>query len=482
MKRIGVTVLILVLASLLLAACAFGPNYTRPDLKLPERFRLAPDDAGRLTLGEMQWWDLYQDPRLRELIGIALTENLDIRLSAARVLESRTALGTSHLQLLPQISANVGASRSKISGDLLRIGQSRMSDTFDGQGNLSYEVDIWGRLRRGTEAARADLLASVYAKRAVTVGLVADVATSYFDLVTLKEELAISQRTVATRLKLVELTKAKHSRGVISGLDVAATEAQLAAARVAIPQQELQIARTEDRLSILLGRYPQGVPSQDLIPAVRTTPIPPAGLPATLLERRPDVQQAEQQLVAANARLGVAKASLLPALSLTGAYGGVSTELSRLFMPSTLAWSASAALLLPLLDPQRSIYQTRGAAARREAAAINFQQTVLRALQEVADALITRSKQTEIEAAQRDQVDALRRASVIAHARYDIGTASYVDVTNADRDLFSAELALATASGDTLLATVQLYRALGGGWQISQKPVQLFDLPANEAR
>lgn len=464
MKRISVTVL-----ALILAACAAGPNYVRPDLKLPEQFRLAPDDAGGLSLGEMQWWDLYQDPRLRELIGIALTENLDIRLSAARVLEARAALGTTHLQLLPQISANVGASRSKTSADLLRTGQPRFFDSFDAQGNLSYEVDVWGRLRRGTEAARADLLASVYAKRAVTVGLVGDVATSYFDLVTLKQELAISERTVATRLKLVELTKAKHSRGVISGLDVAATEAQLAAARVAIPQQELQIARTEDRLSILLGRYPQVVPSQDLAAAVRVAPIPPAGLPASLLERRPDVQQAEQQLVAANARFGLAKASLFPALTLTGAYGGISTELSRLFMPSTLAWSASAALLLPLLDPQRSLYQTRSAAARREAAVINFRQTVLQALQEVADALITRSKEAEIEVAQRDQVDALRRASVIAHARYDIGTASYVDVTNADRDLFSAELALATASGDSLLATVQLYRALGGGWQIAEK-------------
>ena len=275
----------------------------------------------------------------------------------------------------------------------------------------------------------------------------------------------ITHRTVETRHKLVELTQAKHDRGVISGLDVAAAEAQLAVARVAIPQQELQLARTEHQLSVLLGRYPQTFAIAEVDLSTAIAPSPPPGLPSSLLERRPDVQQSEGQLIAANARLGAAKAALFPAVTLTGAFGRISTDLSRLFTPETAAWSASAGLLQPLLDPQRSIYQKRAADARREQALSAYAQTVQRALQEVADALIARTKQVEVVSAQKDQVDALRRASTIAHARYDVGTASYVDVTNADRDLFGAELALVTANQDSLLATVQLYRALGGGWQ-----------------
>lgn len=451
----------------LLSACAVGPAYIRPELKLPEQFRWQADAATGASLGDMPWWELYRDARLHELIRVALAENPDVRIAAARIEEARATLGINHLQLFPQIAVGAGGQRAETSEEQLRPGQTRLNNAFNVQGSLAYELDIWGRLRRASEAARADLLAGEYAKRAVIVGLVSDVATNYFELITLKRELMISRRTVETRQKLVELTRAKHERGVISGLDVAATEAQLAAARVALPQQELDIARTEHRLSILLGHYPEAVSMQESPPALQIAPTPPAGLPATLLERRPDIQQAEQQLVAENARLGAAQALLFPSLSLTGAFGRISTDLSSLFTPQTAVWTVSSALLLPLLDPERSIFQKRGAAARREAALTVYAQTVRRALQEVADALITRSKQVEIEVAQNDQVAALQRASKIAQARYDVGTASYVDVTNADRDLFTAELALATANRDSLLATVQLYRALGGGWQES---------------
>ena len=453
------------LACALLGGCAVGPNYTRPDLGIPDKFRFAPNDSASATFGDLQWWDLYQDPRLQELIRTAMAHNADVRVAAARVEEARAILGSSGLALLPQVSAQAGGERSRVSQDLLRPGQPSYGDQFAAQAVASYEIDLWGRLRRSREAARADLLSSEYAKRAVRVGLVAAVATTYFDLLTLHQELAITRRTVETRQKLVELTHAKHDRGVISGLDVAAAEAQLAVARVAIPQQELAIARTEHQLAILLGGYPQDFELPAGAPVLTQAPIPPPGLPASLLQRRPDVMQLEQSLVAANARAGAAEASLFPTLSLTGAFGRISTDLSRLFSPGTAAWSASAGLLQPLLDPQRSLYGKHAADARRQAAMAAYAGGVQRALGEVADALITRSKQTDIESAQRDQVEALRRASTIAHARYDVGTASYVDVTNADRDLFSAELSLATASRDTLLSTVQLYRALGGGWQ-----------------
>jgi outer membrane protein, multidrug efflux system len=460
--------LVMVVAGLLLSSCAVGPDYRRPDLKLPDRFRFAPEAAADASFGDLHWWDLYQDAKLQELIRTAMTGNADVRVAAARVEEARALLGSSRLGLLPQLSAQAGVQRAEIAADELRAGQPRYGNVFSAQGTLSYELDLWGRLRRSKEAARADLLSTEFAKRAVLVGLVGDVATTYFDLITLHLELDITRRTVATRQKLVDLTRAKHDRGVISGLDVAAAEAQLAVARVAIPQQELELARTEHRLAILLGHYPEAFELPDESSALSAVPVPPPGLPASLLQRRPDVMESEQSLVAANARAGAAKALLFPTLSLTGEFGRISTDLTRLFTPGNAAWSASAGLLQPLLDPQRSVYTKRAAEARRAAAQAAYEQTVQRALGEVADALITRTKQGEIESAQRDQVEALRRASTIAHARYDVGTASYVDVTNADRDLFGAELSLATASRDSLLATVQLYRALGGGWQEPQ--------------
>lgn len=459
MRRLA---MLMIVASL--TGCAIGPNYARPDLKIPERFRFSPEGSGT-SLGDVQWWDLYQDPRLQALIRTALAQNPDVRVAAARMEQARAAMGASGLSLLPQLSVQAGADRGRTAQDLRRAGQPAVSNQFGTQGALSWEVDLWGRLRRTREAARADFLASEYAKRAVLVGLVSDVATTYFDLITLHQELDITSRTVATRRKLVELTRAKHDRGVVSGLDVAAAEAQLAVARVSIPQQELALAQTEHRLGLLLGQYPRVVDVPAAAQAPRVAPTPPAGLPSQLLERRPDIMESEQALVAANARFGAARAALFPTLSLTGAFGRMSDELSRLFRSPNAAWTASAGLLQPLLDPQRSLYSTRAARARRDEALASYELTVRRAFAEVADALIARSKQVEIEAVQREQVDALRRASLIAHARYEAGTASYVDVTNADRDLFTAELALATARRDSLLSAVQLYRALGGGWQ-----------------
>ncbi|MFO1467200.1 MAG: efflux transporter outer membrane subunit [Steroidobacteraceae bacterium] len=470
LRRLSLRRLLPCLALVVLAGCAIGPDYARPDLKVPARFRFDADGTPGASLGDLRWWDLYQDPVLQRLIRTAMDNNADVRIAAARLTEARALAGAAGLAVLPQVSAQVAAQRSALAQDELRAGQPRMGTLFQAQAALSWEIDLWGRLRRAREAARADLLSTEFARRAVRVGLVSDVASTWFQLITLHEELAITRRTVDTRQKLVDLTRAKHDRGVISGLDVASAEAQLAAARVAIPQQELELARTEHQLAILLGGYPEGIelPQQAAVPG--TAPVPPPGLPASLIERRPDVLESEQALVAANARAGAAKALLLPTLSLTGEFGRISTDLSRLFTPQNEAWSVTGGLLQPLLDPQRSVYTKRAADARRQQALAAYAQSVQRALGEVADALIARVKQGEIEAAQRDQVEALRRASTIAHARYDVGTASYVDVTNADRDLFGAELSLVTASRDRLLATVQLYRALGGGWQEAPTP------------
>lgn len=297
-------------------------------------------------------------------------------------------------------------------------------------------------------------------------GLVADVATAYFTLVSLDEQLAITRRTVAARQQFFDLTRAQFERGVISGLDVSTAEAQLSSAQGNIPDLERQIGLSENQLSILLGHNPEAV-----LRSTRETlghPLPlqtPSGLPAALLQRRPDLRQAEQSLVAANARVGVAKAALFPTISLTGAFGSLSTELSNLFTAPAETWSLGVGLLQPLLSAERNLYQLDLADARKREALLLYQKTVQTAFKEVADALIGRQKFEESQRSQQTQVDALGNAARIALQRYKVGYSSYFDVISADRDLFTAELALSNAYRNSLLATVQLYRALGGGWQ-----------------
>lgn len=451
-------------ASVLLASCALGPDYARPDVKAPDAFRHQADTAVKDSYGDLGWWQVYDDPALQALLSAALANNLDVRIAAARVEQARDALGSARLAQLPQVSASAAQSRAKTSTYLVPSTVPRERDTDSVSLGASWEIDLWGRLRRASEAAKADLLSAGYARDGVMVGLVGDVANAYFSLLSLDEQLDITRRTVATREKFVELTHARHDRGVVSGLDVATAEAQLATARANIPDLERQIAQAEDALSILLGGYPAPV-RRGSVGAQPAAPVPSAGLSSTLLERRPDIRQAEAALVAANARVGVAKAALFPTLSLTGALGSQSTALDGLFTGPAQVWSAGGSLLLPLLDAQRNLYQLDLADARKQEAILQYQKTIQGAFRDVSDALVARSKSAEFEQAQLEQVSALRRADEIALARYRIGFSSYFDVINAERDLFTAELALSAARRNTRLASVQLYRALGGGWQ-----------------
>ena len=351
-----------------------------------------------------------------------------------------------------------------------------MGNVFALEGSLSYEIDFWGKYRRASEAARAQLLQSAYAKQDVMAGLVASIATAYFTLQTLDEQLAITHRTVDTRQKFVDLTQAQHDRGTVSDLDVATAQAQLAIAKANVPQLKLLIGQTEDQLSVLLGRNPDAIlrtggetgaaasPSA-ANPEHPSAPVPAAGLPSSLLERRPDVREAEQNLVAANAEVGVAKANLFPTISLTAVGGSISNALSSLFSGPARTWSAGADALQPLLSSQRNLYQLQLADAQKHQALLQYQKTVQTAFQEVSDALLARQQDADVQAAQEAQVDAQRRANTIALARYRVGYASYFNVIDADRDLFTAELSLSAARLNTQLSVVQLYRALGGGWQ-----------------
>ena len=458
-------------AVLLAAACTLGPDYQRPEEQIPVSYRFQPDAAND-SFADQGWWEVYHDPTLQNLIRQALENNLDVRIAAARIDQARATLGSTRLQQLPQISASAGVQRARSSQEQLLPGAPPISNVFSVDGSLSYEFDFWGKYRRGTEAAKAQLLASEFSRQDVRSALVSSVATAYFTLLTLDEQLAITQHTVETRQKFVDLTQAQHERGTVSGLDVATAQAQLAIAQANIPDLQRQIGISEDQLSVLLGRNPDDVLRTESSQLKRMTepttpPVPPAGLPSTLLERRPDLREAEQSLVAANANVGIAKANLFPTISLTAGGGNASTALSDLFTGPTRTWSIGASLLQPLLDAQRNLYQVDLANAEKREAILQYQKNIQTAFQEVSDALIARQKYAEFQVAQQHQVDAQRKANTIALARYRVGYSSYFNVIDADRDLFTAELALSAAHLNTLLSVVQLYRALGGGWQVA---------------
>ena len=446
------------------AGCALGPDYRRPETAAPAAYRF-DEAAAQDSVADAGWWGVYQDPALKSLIHDGLAGNLDVRIAAARIDQARAALGAAHLGQLPQLAATAGATRQRTSAYERPPGIPPVVNVFNVQGDLSYEIDFWGKYRRATEAARAQLLQSAYAKQDVVAGLVAGIATAYFTLQALDEQLEITHRTIATRQKFVDLTQAQHDRGTVSQLDVSTAQAQLAIANANLPDLERRIGQTEDQLSALLGHNPDGI--------VRGTehappPVPAAGLPSSLLERRPDLREAEQSLVAANAQVGVAKANLFPNITLTALGGGLSPALSSLLSAPARAWSLGAGVLQPVLNAQRNLYQVALADAQKRQALLQYQKSVQTAFQEVSDALIARRADADRLAAEEAQVDAQRRANTIALARYRVGYASYFNVIDADRDLFTAELSLSEARLSTQLSVVQLYRALGGGWQAEQ--------------
>ncbi len=461
----------LALALLAAGGCAVGPDYHRPKTGVPAAYRFDPNPVPQ-SFGDKGWWEIYQDPLLLQLIDTALANNFDVRIAAARVDEARAMLGIARLQQLPQVSVGGGAQRARTSAYELTPGEPAVLNFFQLQGSLSYEFDFWGKYRRASEAARAQLLASRYSHDDVAAGLIASVATSYFTLQSLDEQLVITRRTVESRRKFVELTHAQHERGTVSGLDVATAQAQLAVAEATIPDLQRLIGQSEDQLSVLLGRSPDpvlrnGDGELKRMADASPPPIPPAGLPSSLLERRPDVRAAEESLVAANAQVGVARANLYPSITLTASGGVISTALSDLFTSPAHGWALGGSFLQPLLDPQRSYFQVELANAQKREAILQYQKSVQTAFQEVSDALIARQKYAEFQAAQQAQVDAERTANTIALARYRVGYSSYFNVIDADRDLFAAELSLSAAHLNTLLSMVQLYRALGGGWQVA---------------
>jgi outer membrane protein, multidrug efflux system len=457
--------------SALLAGCTLGPDYQRPALPVPEQHRDAePPVPGReaASLADVQWFALFQDERLQALVRTALENNYDIRVAAARVLEAAAQLGVTRSFLLPTVDGTAAVSRDRVSQELavpLPAGVSPEGNTFSLGLVLNWEVDIWGRIRRQTESARADLFAADWTQRAVLVTVISQVASAYFTLRELDDELAIAQRTLASRQKSLNLTQLRLERGVSTRLDVTQAQTLLYTAAVTIPQVERQIVQTENAIRLLLAQPPGDILRGRTLTEQPIPPEIPAGLPAALLERRPDIRASEEGLISANAQIGAAKALYFPRISITGLLGIESAELDRFIKSSALTWHIGADALQPIFNYGRIRSINEGTLASYLRLLAQYEQTIQTAFREVSDALIGYRKSREQRIQQELLVGSLRDRVGLANQRFFGGLDTYLQVLDAERDLFDAELNLARLQRDERLNIVGLYRALGGGWE-----------------
>jgi multidrug efflux system outer membrane protein len=457
--------LLLLAIAVLLSGCAVGPNYKRPTANVPPGYRGAiPAQPATASLGNEKWWDVYQDPVLTQLIHTALQQNYDVRIAATRVLEAQAQLGITRANQFPSASVGAGVFSQQ---------NAKTSSVFPayevnaGQINLSaiWNLDFWGKYRRQTEAARAELLATEWGKQAVISSLVANVATAYFQLRALDAELEIAKRTLGSRQQSLQLTRVLETHGSASDLDVSQSEQLVYTASETIPDLERQIQQEENLLSILLGQNPGAIPRGR---ALTEQPVPesvPAGLPSELLERRPDVREAEANVMAANAQIGVAKAAFFPSLSLTGTGGLESNVLHHFLQQPSQTWNAGFNITQPIFEGGALRSQLRLARAQWQESVLSYEQTVQDDLQQVSNGLVAYQKDRKFREQQELLVQAAERSDRLSLILYRNGGGSYLQVLTNDTNYFSAELNLVDAQLNERLALVQLYQSLGGGWQ-----------------
>ncbi len=478
LRRVHLRLVLLGLAAMALAGCAVGPNYKRPAVNVPATYRgITSDDtqgAGTppsqaasapspASLGDEKWWEVFQDPQLQGLIRTALKNNYDVRIAAARVLETQAQLGITRADQLPSVSVGgtVTSQRSPVLGPIpsFEVTQGQVT------ASASWFPDFWGRYRRATEAARANVLANEWAQKQIIATLVADVAASYFQLRQLDLELEISKRTLSSRQQSLQLTQTLEQHGINSLLDVRQSEQLVYTAATEVPDLERQIAQREDAISLLLGSNPGDVPRGLKLTEQPHAPEVPAGLPSSLLERRPDIRAAEETLIAANAQIGVARAAYFPQIALTGNAGFESPALADLFTGPAGLWNLGASLAQPIFQGGRLRSNVRFAEAQREQFLLAYQQSIQGAFRDVSDALVAYRKNRELRIQQERLFASAQDAAQLSQARFRAGTTDYLEVLTNETNSFSAELGLAQAQGNELIALVQLYQALGGGWQ-----------------
>ena len=456
-RRVAAVVALTVFVS---GCAAVGPNYKRPDVAHPAQYRFAATPSDAATLADLPWWQVFEDATLQALIREAVANNLDLRAAAARVEQARAQAGIAKSFLYPQVDGVASYTAQQNSGT--DGGEAQQAAVYGFQ--LSWEIDLFGRLRREREAAVATMLATEEGRRGVLVTLVGDVASTYFLLRELDVELAIAKRTLGVNDETVTFFQNRVNGGVSNQLELERVSAFRSETAAAIPDLERQIALTENALSLLLGRVPGPIAREGIADLPLQPPIPP-GLPASLLERRPDVLQAEQLLIAANANIGAAKALFFPAVSLTGFAGGISGDLATLLGGAGAVWQAVPALAQPVFNAGRLRRNVEAARANYDEALARYQKSALNGYREVANALVTIQKLAESRGQRQAGVAALRSAADLSRVRYESGLASYIEILTADQDLFAQQLRLAETQGAELRARAELYRALGGGWQ-----------------
>ncbi len=459
---------LLLAVPLLVAGCAVGPNYKRPQVAVPDQYRTTPPNPNA-SLADTKWFDLFDDPVLKQLVSTALDHNFDLGIASERMEQARILFGIARAEQYPFVTANgefVATRPSSLgSSTQAKAGQNLASSYTQVGFALSWELDLWGRLRRQTEAARALYLASEEGRRGVVVSLVGDVLGDYFGLRERDLELDIANRTSAVAADNLRLVRLRHDRGVASGLDVHQAEQLLYTATAQIASTERDIAQAEDALSLLLGRPPGDVVRGKSLDQFNLPAEVPSGLPSSLLERRPDIRQAEQQLIAANAQIGMAKAYYFPQISLTGFLGAQSRALSKLFTGPARDQNITPAAVLPIFSGGAVRAAVHLSEAQKRELLITYQKTIYNALREVADALAAYSRTREQREQQELLVKALSETTNLSTLRYKGGLDSYLQVLDAQRNLFQGQLALARLRLNELLSFVQLYKALGGGWQ-----------------
>jgi multidrug efflux system outer membrane protein len=462
------SILLLLAVGLFASACTVGPDYRRPDVTLPTTYRGADSStaapATAVALADVAWWKCFDDPDLQALIRTALTENQDLQIAVTRILQAQSQYTQTRSSQFPALDAQADAPYNKYTDDRPPT-LARESFSHETGLSLSWELDLWGKFRRGTEASRAQMLASEEVRNAVVVSLVSQVAQSYFTLRTYDLDLEISKRTVASRQQSVDLVNARLEGGVAMVLDLQQAETLLYTATKTIPDIERRIEQTENLLCILLGKDPGPIPRGKTINQQIASPTVPTGLPSEILSRRPDIRQAEQQLIAANALIGVAEAQRYPQLSLSGFAGIGGFTIDGDSYSPTGVFSALPFLKLPIFNAgalkagvDRATYQTQEAALR-------YKQTILQALREVSDGLVGVRKSQEFKQQQEILTKTLAEASAVSKMRYEGGVSSYLEVLDTERQYFQSELDLTQAQRDELGSLVELYRALGGGWQ-----------------